>query len=109
MLIFKGQHRYPIVQSVAFAYPDVDMWLNVAQGKEHGHIYSRNTNPTVFAFEEKVRQLEGAEAATSSLRDGGHQQHAFSRFLNRVTGLYLSKTRMAGLTRFFCISSHVIM
>jgi cystathionine gamma-synthase len=37
----------------------------VAQGKRHGHIYSRNTNPTVAAFEEKVRNLETAEAATS--------------------------------------------
>jgi cystathionine gamma-synthase len=37
----------------------------VAQGKTHGHIYSRNTNPTVAAFEEKVRNLETAEAATS--------------------------------------------
>lgn len=37
----------------------------MAQGKSHGHIYSRNTNPTVAAFEEKVRDLELAEAATS--------------------------------------------
>src|SRR5208282_5451024 len=29
------------------------------------HIYSRNSNPTVRAFEEKIRDLEGAEAATS--------------------------------------------
>jgi len=30
-----------------------------------GHIYSRNTNPTVSVFERKVRSLENAEAATS--------------------------------------------
>ena len=34
-------------------------------GKKPGHIYGRNTNPTVAAFEEKVRILEGADAATS--------------------------------------------
>jgi cystathionine gamma-synthase len=39
--------------------------LEVAQGRRKGHIYSRNTNPTVQAFEEKIRCLEGAEAATS--------------------------------------------
>jgi cystathionine gamma-synthase len=44
---------------------DVDTWAEVAQGRLPGHIYSRNTNPTVAAFEEKVRVLEGAEAATS--------------------------------------------
>ena len=37
----------------------------MALGRAPGHIYSRNTNPTVHAFEEKVRLLEGAEAATS--------------------------------------------
>ncbi len=55
----------PIVHSVSFGYPDVDGWLDVALGNESGHIYGRNTNPTVAVFEEKVRLLEGAEAATS--------------------------------------------
>ncbi|HVO70195.1 MAG TPA: cystathionine gamma-synthase family protein, partial [Aggregatilineaceae bacterium] len=48
-----------------FGYDNVDDWLDVALGRKPGHIYSRNTNPTVHAFEEKVRQLEGADAATS--------------------------------------------
>ncbi len=55
----------PVVHSVAFEYDDVDEWLRVGQGKAPGHIYSRNTNPTTRAFEEKIRLLEGAEAATS--------------------------------------------
>ncbi len=55
----------PVVHSVSFGYPDVDGWLDVALGSEPGHIYGRNTNPTVAVFEEKVRLLEGAEAATS--------------------------------------------
>jgi cystathionine gamma-synthase len=55
----------PVVHSVSFDYPNVDRWLDVAQAREFGYIYSRNTNPTVRAFEEKVRHLEDAEAATS--------------------------------------------
>jgi cystathionine gamma-synthase len=55
----------PVVHSVSFGYPDVDGWLDVALGNERGHIYGRNTNPTVAVFEDKVRLLEGAEAATS--------------------------------------------
>jgi len=39
--------------------------MGVALGEREGHIYSRNTNPTTRAFEEKVRALEGSEAATS--------------------------------------------
>jgi cystathionine gamma-synthase len=63
--IAQGSTQVPVVHSVAFGYDDVDHWQEVALGKKPGHIYSRNTNPTVHAFEEKVRLLEGAEAATS--------------------------------------------
>ncbi|MGB0386199.1 MAG: cystathionine gamma-synthase family protein [Ardenticatenaceae bacterium] len=57
--------QVPVVHSVSFGYQDLDVWQAVALGQEPGHIYGRNTNPTVAAFEEKVRQLEGAEAVTS--------------------------------------------
>ncbi|MDA8200869.1 MAG: cystathionine gamma-synthase family protein [Thermaerobacter sp.] len=57
--------QVPVVHSVSFGYEDVDTWFDVAMGRVPGHIYGRNTNPTVEAFEEKVRLLEGAEAATS--------------------------------------------
>jgi cystathionine gamma-synthase len=63
--LLQGATQVPVVHSVAFGYPDVETWLEVAQGRRAGHIYSRNTNPTVHSFEEKVRLLEGAAAATS--------------------------------------------
>jgi cystathionine gamma-synthase len=71
--IWAGEEEYlveratqvPIVQSISYGYSDIDEWQDVALKKKPGHIYSRNTNPTVHAFEEKVRILEGAEAATS--------------------------------------------
>jgi len=64
--LMQGATQVPVVHSVAYGYDDMDQWLRVALGEEAGHIYSRNTNPTVHAFEEKVRILEGAEAATSA-------------------------------------------
>jgi cystathionine gamma-synthase len=57
--------QVPVVHSVSFGYHDIETWQAVALGREPGHIYSRNSNPTVRAFEEKIRDLEGAEAATS--------------------------------------------
>jgi cystathionine gamma-synthase len=63
--LIQGATQVPVVYSAAYGYPDVDEWLDVALGRKPGHIYSRNTNPTVCAFEEKLRILEGAEAATS--------------------------------------------
>jgi cystathionine gamma-synthase len=55
--------QVPVVLSVAYNYDDVDEWQEVAMGNKPGHIYNRMTNPTVQALEEKVRILEGAEAA----------------------------------------------
>jgi cystathionine gamma-synthase len=57
--------QVPVVHSVAFGYDDVDAWHAVALERAPGHIYSRNTNPTVRTFEHKVRDLERAAAATS--------------------------------------------
>lgn len=61
-----GATQVPVVHSVSFGYDDLDDWVDVAVGRAAGHIYSRNTNPTVEVFEEKIRLLEGAEAATSA-------------------------------------------
>jgi len=61
----KGAVTSPITNSVTFSYTDLDEWHKVATGKADGFIYSRNTNPTVAVLEEKIRVLEGAEAATA--------------------------------------------
>lgn len=74
LAVWGGEDRYlvdratqvPVVHSVSFGYDDIDEWIDVALGNAPGHIYGRNTNPTVSAFEEKVRLLEGGEAATSA-------------------------------------------
>jgi cystathionine gamma-synthase len=54
----------PIMENAAFAYQDPSSWREVALGKRKGDIYSRNSNPTIRAFNEKIAALEGAEAAT---------------------------------------------
>jgi cystathionine gamma-synthase len=64
--LLQGATQVPVVHSVSFGYRDIDTWLKVARGQQAGHIYGRNSNPTVQVFEEKVRQLEEAEAATSA-------------------------------------------
>ncbi len=64
-LFAEGATSVPVFNTVTYGYHDLDDWYDVAQGKRDGHIYSRNTNPTVRVFEEKMRALENAEAATS--------------------------------------------
>ena len=64
--LIQGATQVPVVHSVGFGYKDVDEWMQVARGEKPGHIYGRNTNPTVDVFENKIKQLESAEAATSA-------------------------------------------
>ena len=52
----------PLVDNAAFGFPDLDTWRAVALKQQPGHIYSRNSNPTLERFEAKVAALEGAEA-----------------------------------------------
>jgi cystathionine gamma-synthase len=61
-----GATQVPVVMSAAFGYEDLDQWMKVALGQVEGHIYTRNSNPTIAVFEEKLRLLEDAEAATSA-------------------------------------------
>lgn len=72
--VWAGEEEYimdnvtqvPVVHSVSYGYKDIEEWQDVALGRKKGHIYSRNTNPTVEVFEKKICMLEGAEAATSA-------------------------------------------
>src|SRR6056297_2737614 len=63
--LVQGATQVPVVHSVSFGYDDLEHGRDVALGRAEGHIYGRNTNPTVEVFEEKLRDLEGAEAATA--------------------------------------------
>ncbi len=55
----------PIVNAATFAYPDLVTWQAVATGAAAGHIYSRNSNPTVAVLEAKMAALDRTEAATA--------------------------------------------
>ena len=60
-----GATQSPTINSVAYSYDNLDEWVQVSKGEKSGHIYGRNSNPTLDVLEEKIRILEGAEAATS--------------------------------------------
>ncbi|EKS4344080.1 O-acetylhomoserine aminocarboxypropyltransferase/cysteine synthase family protein [Clostridium sporogenes] len=55
----------PIIQSTTYKYEDPDTVANLFDLKEEGHMYTRISNPTVAAFEEKIAQLEGGVGAVA--------------------------------------------
>jgi cystathionine gamma-synthase len=99
--LVQGATQVPVVHSVAYGYDDVDHWMRVALGEEPGHIYSRNTNPTVHAFEEKIRILEGAEAATSAATGMGIISSTLFTFLSPGDRVVSVKDTYGGTNKIF--------
>ena len=99
--LFERSTQVPVVHSVSFAYKDIDTWHKVALGEEPGHIYSRNTNPTVRAFEDKVKTLEGAEAATSFSSGMAAISNTLATFLKPGDRIVSIKDRYGGTNVIF--------
>ena len=98
---YHGAITSPIVNSVTFAYKDLDEWHNVSLGKEPGYIYSRNTNPTVGVLEEKIRMLEDAEAATSFATGMGAISNTLFTFLTPGKRVVSIKDTYGGTSKIF--------
>ncbi len=100
--LFEGNAtQVPVVHSVSFGYDDMDEWMRVALGQQSGHIYGRNTNPTVAVFEEKLRVLEHAEAATSASTGMGIISSALFALLAPGDRIVSVKDTYGGTNRLF--------
>ena len=53
----------PLYQSTTYVYETADELAHLFDSPKDGHIYSRISNPTVSAFEEKISMLEGGVGA----------------------------------------------
>ena len=60
-----GAAVMPIVNAATFTFKNLADWQAVATGNADGHIYSRNSNPTVAVLEAKIAALDGTEAAAA--------------------------------------------
>nr|WP_034359482.1 PLP-dependent aspartate aminotransferase family protein [Deinococcus phoenicis] len=60
-----GAHAVPIYATSTFGYGNAERGARLFAGEESGYFYSRLSNPTVRAFEEKVASLEGAGDAVA--------------------------------------------
>ena len=64
----EGEHGEPIFPTSSFVFSSAAEAAARFAGEEPGNIYSRFTNPTVRAFEQRLAAMEGADCcvATSS-------------------------------------------
>jgi cystathionine gamma-synthase len=99
--LYERSTQVPVVHSVSYTYKDIDTWQDVALEKAPGHIYSRNTNPTVRAFEDKVKELEGADAATSFASGMAAISNVFATFLKPGDRIVSIKDSYGGTNKIF--------
>lgn len=58
-----GEHSEPIVTTSSFVFGSAAEAASRFSGESDGFIYSRFTNPTVAAFQERLAAMEGGESA----------------------------------------------
>lgn len=61
-----GSRAVPIHQTTSYVFDDVDAAAGLFNLDRPGHLYSRISNPTVAAFEERVAALHGGAAAVAA-------------------------------------------
>lgn len=62
----EGEHSDPIYPTSSFVFSTAREAAARFRGEEPGNIYSRFTNPTVRAFEQRLAAMEGAERAVGT-------------------------------------------
>lgn len=73
-----GAVQVPIYQSTSFAFRDTDHAARLFNLEEVGFIYSRLTNPTVWALQNRMAALEGGAGAVAC--SSGHAAQIMSLF-----------------------------
>ena len=61
-----GSRAVPIHQTTSYVFKDADDAANLFALQKYGNIYSRISNPTVAAFEERIASLEGGIGAVAT-------------------------------------------
>ncbi len=92
-----GARQVPIYQSTAYVFRDADHAAALFNLQEVGYIYSRLTNPTVAALQERVATLEGGVGAVCC--SSGHAAQIMALFPLMSPGLNIvASSRLYGGT-----------
>ncbi|MGD9834207.1 MAG: PLP-dependent transferase, partial [Piscinibacter sp.] len=109
-----GARALPIYQTTSFVFDSADHAASLFNLQTFGNVYSRLSNPTVAALEERVAALEGGRAAVASssgmaaeamalmtlLQQGDHVVAAGALYGGTVTMLAVNLKKFGIETRF---------
>ncbi|MEQ9813479.1 MAG: O-acetylhomoserine aminocarboxypropyltransferase [Azospirillaceae bacterium] len=91
-----GARQTPIYQTTSFVFDDVEHAASLFNLQKLGFIYSRLTNPTVSALEERMAALEGGVGATATSSGHAAQLLALFPFMEPGAEIILAKKLYGG-------------
>ena len=92
-----GSRQVPIYQNIGYVFKDVDHAARLFNLQELGYIYTRLTNPTIAALQERIAHLEGGVGAVAC--SSGHAAQIMALFaLMRPGDNIIASSRLYGGT-----------
>ena len=90
-----GARQTPIFQNTSYVFYDADHAASLYNLQTFGFVYSRLSNPTVAALEERIASLEAGRGATCCASGHAAQMLAFFAFMEPGDA-FISSTRLYG-------------
>lgn len=90
-----GARQTPIFQNISYVFYDADHAASLYNLQTFGFLYSRLSNPTVAALEERIASLEAGRGATCCASGHAAQMLAFFAFMEPGDA-FISSTRLYG-------------
>ncbi|HEX5612390.1 MAG TPA: O-acetylhomoserine aminocarboxypropyltransferase/cysteine synthase family protein [Burkholderiales bacterium] len=99
-----GARAVPIYQSTSFVFEDTEHAAHLFALNKFGNIYSRISNPTTAAFEERVASLEGGVGALATASGQAAQLVAIATLLQAGDEMVSSNTLYGGTYNQFALT-----
>src|SRR6476660_2255486 len=91
-----GARALPIYQTTSFVFDSADHAVSLFNLQTFGNVYSRISNPTVAALEERVAALEGGRAALAAATGMAAQMLAFLTLARAGDHIVAARTLYGG-------------
>jgi len=99
-----GARALPIYQTTSFVFDSADHAASLFNLQTFGNVYSRISNPTVSALEERVAALEGGRAALAAATGMAAQMTALLTLARQGDHLVASRTLYGGTYTQFAVT-----
>jgi len=99
-----GARALPIYQTTSFVFDSVDHAASLFNLQTFGNVYSRISNPTVCALEERVAALEGGRAALAAASGMAAQTAALLTLAKQGDHIVAARTLYGGTYTQFAVT-----